>query len=117
MYVPVETESPAVSVRIEDALPPAGTTTGLGRLTVTPAGAVPVQAAERLTEELKPFTEENSMVVDFETPGVKVTTSGDGWVRKSGLGVETRVPAGVTVNSSPVECDKPLGLTPVTING
>jgi len=56
-------------------------------------------------------------VVDFETSGVKVIISGDGCVRKSGLGVETMVPAGSTVNSSPVECDEPLGLTPVTMNG
>jgi hypothetical protein len=97
--VPVEGESSAVRVRVEDAVPPAGRVTGLGRLTVTPSGAVPVQAADRLMEELKPFTEENTIVVDFATLGVKVTTAGEGWVRKSGFSEETRmVPEGVTIN-------------------
>jgi len=76
--VPVEGELSAVSVRIEDVLPPAGTVTGLGRLTVIPSGATPVQAADRLMVELKPFTDEYTRVVDFDTSGVKVMTAGDG---------------------------------------
>lgn len=99
--VPVEGELSAVSVRIEDVLPPAGTVTGVGRLTVIPSGATPVQAADRLIVELKPFTDEYTRVVDFDTSGVKVMTAGEGWLRKSGRGVEKTVPAvpaGVTVS-------------------
>jgi hypothetical protein len=76
--VPVEGELSAVRIRVEDAVPPAGTATGLGRLTVTPAGATPVHAAARLTVELNPFMDASTMVVDFETPGVRVTTAGEG---------------------------------------
>ena len=76
--MPVEGELSAVRVRVEDALPPAGTITGLGRLTVTPLGAVPLHAADRLMEELNPFTEENTIVVDLEILGVKVITAGEG---------------------------------------
>ena len=116
VYVPVEGELSAVRVRIDEALPPAGIVTGVGRLTAMPSGATPVQSADKLTEELNPFTEENTIVVDFETPGVRVITSGEGWVRKSGLGVETKVPAGVTVSDSAVVCDKPVGLVPIMAN-
>jgi hypothetical protein len=77
VYVPVDGEPSAVRVRAEDALPLAGTATGLGRLTVTPVGATPVHVATRLTNELNPFTDESTMVVDFETSGVKVTTAGE----------------------------------------
>jgi len=105
-----------VSVRIDDALPPANTVTGLGRLTAIPSGAMPVQAADKLTVEPNPFTEENTMVVDFDTSGVSVNTAGEGWVRKSGLGLETTVPAGVTVSHRAVLCDKPVGLVPITVN-
>ena len=76
--MPVEGELPAVIVSIDDALPPANTVTGLGRLTAIPSGAMPVQAADKLTAELKPFTEENTMVVDFDTSGVSVNTAGEG---------------------------------------
>ena len=65
-------------VRVEDALPSAGTATGPGRLTATPLGTVPLQAAPRLTEEPNPFTEVNTIVADAEVPGVKVNTAGDG---------------------------------------
>jgi len=115
--VPVEGALSAVSVRIEDVLLSAGTVTGLGRLTVMPSGATPVQSADRLSVELNPFTEEKTTVVDFETLGVRVITPGDGWVTKSGYGVDTIVPAGVTVSSSPAVCDKPLGLVPIISNG
>ena len=99
VYVPVEGESSAVSVRIEDPLPPAGTATGLGRLTVTPLGATPVQAADRLRVELNPFREESTIVVALETLGVRVTTAGEGCVTKSGLGeVAIMVPVGVTIS-------------------
>lgn len=117
VYVPVDGAKSAVSVRVEDALPPAGTVTGLGRFIVTPSGAAPVHAADRLMEELNPFTDANTIVVDLDTLGVKVSTPGDGWVRKSGLGAETTVPRGVTINWRPAECDRPLGLMPVKVNG
>jgi len=78
VYVPVDGELPAVSVRVEDALPSAGSVTGLGKLTETPSGATPLQAAERPTEELNPSTDANTIVVDFDTSGVKVMTAGEG---------------------------------------
>jgi hypothetical protein len=107
---------PAVRVRVDDALPPAGIVTGLGSLTVTPSGAAPVQAAVRATVELNPFTDDRAMVVDFETSGVKVITAGDGWVRKSGFCDAIIVPEGVTINWSVAECDIPP-LVAVTVNG
>jgi hypothetical protein len=98
-YVPVEGELSAVNVRVEDALLPAGTVTGLGRLKVTPYGARPVQAADKLMVELNPFTDERRMVVDLERPGVKVIMEGKGWVMKSGV-----ASAGVTVTQRPTLC-------------
>ena len=86
LNVPVEGDASEVRVRVEDALPPAGTVTGLGRLTVIPSGTTPVQTADRVTEELNPFRDESAMLVDFATSGVKVITAGEGVVRKSGLG-------------------------------
>jgi len=91
--VPVEGEASAVMVSVDDAVPPAGTVTGLGRVKATPAGATPIQIAARLTDELNPFMDESSIVVGFETSGVNVTATGEGWARKSGLGVERAVPA------------------------
>jgi hypothetical protein len=79
VYVPVDGESPAVRVRVEDALPPAGTVTELCRLTATPSGAAPFQPAVRLTVEVTPSTDERTIVADFDTSGVRVTTAGDGW--------------------------------------
>ena len=115
--MPVEAESLAVRVRVEDALPPAGTVTGLRRLTAIPSGAAPLQAAERLTVELNPSTEESTMVVDFTASGDKVITAGNGWVRKSGFGDEARtVPVGVTISSRVAVCDNPP-LEAVTVNG
>jgi len=102
---------------MEVALPPAGIVTGIGRLIVTPSGATPVQAADRLTTELNPFTDENTTVVDLETPGVRVITEGEGWVTKSGLGAETVVPAGVTTSCNAAACAKPLGLVPMMLSG
>ena len=97
--LPVEGELPAVRVRIEEALPPGRTVTGLRRLTATPLGVIPDQASDRLREELKPLTDEKTNVLDSEVPGVNVITAGAGWVMKSGAGtdVETTVPAGTTV--------------------
>jgi hypothetical protein len=117
VYVPVEGEGSAVRVRVEDALPPAGMVTGLRRLTVTPAGATPVQTSVRLTEELNPFIDESIMVVDLETSGVRVNTAAEGCVRKSGACEEaTTVSDGVTINWSVAECDMPP-LEAVTVNG
>jgi hypothetical protein len=94
----VEGESPAVRVRTEEALPPDGTLTGLGRVMVTPVGTAPDQEAVKLTAELKPFTDETTIVVDLETPGVSVTTAGAGWVTKSGAADEMMVPEPVTIS-------------------
>ena len=102
-----------MSVRVDVALPYEGMVTGLGTVTVTPLGAVPTQAADKLTVELNPFTDENSNVVDFGMLGVKVIAGVNGWVMKSGLGAEITVPAGSTVNSRPALCDSPVGLVAV----
>jgi len=51
---------------------------GLGRVTVTSAGAAPAQEAPKLTEELNPFTEVMVTVVDFDTSGVRLIVAGDG---------------------------------------
>ena len=77
--MPVEGESFVVRVKVENPLPLVGTVTGLGRLTVTPLGAAPLQAAAKLTEELKPSNEERSIVEDSDMSGVKLTSvCGDG---------------------------------------
>jgi hypothetical protein len=97
--LPVEAEVSAVTVRVEDALPSAGTVTGPGRLTVIPLGATPLQSAPRLTEELNQLTEVSTIVAEAAVPGVKVITAGVGWVTKSGAVTGARtagVPAMVT---------------------
>jgi len=45
---------------------------------MTPSGAVPVQAAPRVTVELNLFTDVSIIVEDTETPGAKLITVGDG---------------------------------------
>ena len=67
-----------MSVRVEEALPLAGTVTGLGRLTVTPLGATPVHAAVRVTVELNPFIDESTIDEDLAMSGVNVIVAGDG---------------------------------------
>ena len=67
-------------IRVEDALPPAGTVTGVGRVTVTPLGVAPFQPAVRLTLELYPSIEESKIVADCDVFGVRDTTAGEGWV-------------------------------------
>ena len=101
-------------VRVEDALPPAGTVTGPGRFIVTPLGAVPIQAVVRPMEELNPFTDESTIVVDAETPGAKVIMAGDGWVMKSGTATGARtdgVAAIVTLISVECETAPPIAVT------
>jgi len=76
--VPADGELPAVTVRVEEALPDDGTVTGVGRVTATPSGAAPLQPAVRLTVEMNPSTEESTIVAELDMPGVRVTTVGDG---------------------------------------
>jgi len=76
--VPVEVSSLVVKVKIDVALPSVGTATGLCKANVTPFGATPDQAAERLIDELNPFSDENTMDVDRDWDGVRVTTAGLG---------------------------------------
>ena len=76
--MPVELSSLVVKVKIEVALPPAGTFTGLCKADVTPFGVTPDQAAERLTDELNPLSDESTMDVDRDWDGVRVTTAGLG---------------------------------------
>jgi len=70
----------AVRVKIEEALSPAGTVTGLGRLSETPAGAAPLQNAERLTIDSKLSIDESTIVADCDVLGarVKVMVPGEG---------------------------------------
>jgi len=72
--VPVEGAPLVVRVRVDEAVPPAGTVTGLGRLTDTPVGAVPLQAADRLMVELKPSIDESVIVEDCAALGGRVIT-------------------------------------------
>ena len=76
--MPVDGELSVVTVRAEEALPAAGTVTGVGRLMVTPSGADPIQLAVRLTVELNPSTEESKIVAKLAMFGVRVTTAGEG---------------------------------------
>ena len=103
-------------------MPPAGIVTGLGRFTVIRSGETPVQAAERPTLELKPFTDENTIVVDCVVDGASVIAAEVGCVRKSAPGEEAMAtdpdpPKGVTVKSSVAVCETPIGLVPITVNG
>jgi len=77
-YVPVEGELSAVSVSVEDTVPPAGIVTGLGRLTETPYGGGLVHAADKLTIEVNPFTDVRRIVVALVRPGVKVKPAAEG---------------------------------------
>jgi len=76
--MPVEGELLVVRVRVDVTLPLVGIIAGLGRVTVTPSGAAPFQAAARFTEELKPFTDESTIVVDLEVSDVRVISPMDG---------------------------------------
>jgi hypothetical protein len=106
-----------VSVSVDDALLPAGTITGLEMFAVTPDGAVPIQVAARLMDELNPFSEDSVIVVDFARLGVSVIMAGETSVAKSGLGVvPSRLPEGVTINWRVAECDMPP-VDAVTVNG
>ena len=97
-------------VKVEDALPPAGTVTGLGWLMVTPVGATPLQPAERLTVELNPFNDERVITADSDVSGDNEISEGAGWttelIEKSGTVTEAKtdgVPAIVTRTSD--ECE------------
>jgi len=93
-----------VSVKVVDVPPLAGIVRELGRFTVTPSGAAPLQTTSTLTEEVNPLTEETSIVDDSDMSGDKlISVSGNGWaielIEKSGTvtGARTgRVPAMVT---------------------
>ena len=76
--MPAEGELSAVRVKVDEALPLAGTATGLGRLTETPAGATPLHDAERLTIDAKPSMEESVIVADCDVSGARVIVAGDG---------------------------------------
>ena len=63
---------------MDEALPLAGTVTGLGKLMVTPVGEDPLQEAERLTVEVNPPTEVRIIVADCIAAGDRVTAAGAG---------------------------------------
>ena len=115
--MPVEGESPALSVRVEAAAPPVGTVTGLGRLKLTPVGAVPAHVAARLTSPLNPLMEERVRVENFVASGVRLIVAGVGWETKSGVTpVEISVLLGVTITWTVAVCDI-APLDAVTVNG
>ena len=101
--VPVEAELPAFNVNVDVVVPPAGTTTGLGRLTVTSTGTAPTQDVARSTCELKPLTEDRITVVDRNEPGLRLIETGEGCAIKSGDAEVTTVPPDVTVKVRLVE--------------
>ena len=76
--MPAEGDVSAERVKVDEALPPAGTATGLGRFTETPAGAAPLHDAERLTIDAKPSMEESVIVADCDVSGARVIVAGDG---------------------------------------
>ena len=116
MKVPVEGELPAFKVNVDVPVPPAGTVTGLGRLTDTSEGAAPTQDAARLTCELKPLTDETITVVDRKAPGPRLIVAGEGCAMKSGETEATTVPPDVTVRVRLVEWD--VGpLEAITVSG
>lgn len=63
--MPAGAESAAFKINVEVVVPLAGTVTGLGRITLTPDGAVPTQASVNATCELKLFTEETTSETDW----------------------------------------------------
>ena len=86
-------------MRVEVTEPPVGTVTGLGRLTLTPAGAVPIHEAARLTWPLNPLMEERVTVENFVASGVKLIVAGVGCEAKSGVTPDdaSREPLGLTI--------------------
>jgi len=72
-------------VRVDVAVPPVGTVTGLGRLTLTPVGVVPIHEADRVTGLLNPLMDERVTVENFVASGVRVIVAGAGWETKSGV--------------------------------
>ena len=77
------------TVRVEDALPPAGTMTELGSPKVTPVGATPYQDAENVTVELSPLSDERVTVAASDVLGARYIATGAGWtvelIAKSGI--------------------------------
>jgi hypothetical protein len=96
--VPVEGELSAVKVSREEAVPPTGTVTGLGRFMVIPEGTTPDQAGVKSTVELNPLTDVSMIVVDCEKPGLRLIVAGEGVVPKSGAATSWLALEGVMVN-------------------
>lgn len=96
---------PAFKVSADVPVPPAGTVTGLSKLTVTSVGVAPIQEVDTSTCELKSFTEEMMTVVDRNAPGLRLIVAGEGCAMKSGEAEATTVPADETLKVIVVECD------------
>jgi hypothetical protein len=96
---PVDAVVPALRVKVDVAVPLADGVTGLGRLKLTSAGAVPVQDPAKPTCELKPSKAVTIIVVVPIELGLRVTVDGDAPTAKSGA------PEEMTVKASVVECD------------
>ena len=115
--MPVEGDASALRVRVEEAVPPAGRITWLGRLTVIPCGAAPDQAVERLTGELNPLTEETVTVEDADKLGESFMMAGVGCMSNSGfVDIAMLVPVGETMSWRLAKCVMPP-LDAVTMNG
>ena len=69
-----------MNVSVEVVLPLDGIdiVTGVGGVTLTSFGAVPVQPADRVTVELKPSTEVSIMLADCDEPGESEIVAGEG---------------------------------------
>lgn len=107
----------AFIVSVEVAVPPVGTVTGLGRLKLTPPGAVPTHAVPKLTWPLNPFIDEIVTVEYFVPSGVRLIVLGVGWNPKSAATpVVIRVPLPDTFTWSVAACDL-APLDAVTVNG
>jgi hypothetical protein len=65
---------------VEEALPLDGIVivTGLGEVTLTSLGATPSQPADRVTVEVRPFTDDSIMLADCDAPGESVIVAGEG---------------------------------------
>jgi hypothetical protein len=74
---------------VELAALPAGGVTGWGKVRLTPIGALPTQAAEKVTGELKPPTEFTMTFVDVPSPCAVEIVDEDGASVKSGAAAAT----------------------------
>lgn len=101
---PVELVPEGSTVSVEVAVELEGGVIGLGRVTETPVGAVPIQEYVKSTDELNPFIEVTAMVEVPATPGLIESDEGVAATEKSGgAPVVVVVTVGAIVNVRGVE--------------